>query len=286
MLYDGKYNQILWSIKKLGIPDEVAFLDQAVAENFAVSKVNEVVKMPPVNMVFSNENLVDWAYNDAQEKQAQQLSALKTDVPTKVYDMGDHVRVFVLDDQGPVLYLALEKFLDGFKTNAVQIHPRGQGKNLGFKIYQAVSDTFQRPLYSDYTHTDASRLGIWKKLIDRFPNRIVGYDQRAKEDLPLSSTPQGPAVRGNQPVYAQRGTKDQSKPVTGDTRYRTRLLKFLPAVNENFADGKGPGRPGDSQRHGIPKGATIAQLEKASHSKGRKGQLARWQLNMRRGKKK
>jgi hypothetical protein len=54
-------------------------------------------------------------------------------------------------------------------------------------------------------------------------------------------------------------------------------------LQENFADGKGPGRPGDSARHGIPKGATIAQLEKASHAKGRKGQLARWQLNMRRG---
>ena len=57
-------------------------------------------------------------------------------------------------------------------------------------------------------------------------------------------------------------------------------------MNENFADGKGPGRPGDSQRHGIPKHATMAELEKASHAKGRKGQLARWQLNMRRGKKK
>jgi len=58
------------------------------------------------------------------------------------------------------------------------------------------------------------------------------------------------------------------------------------AVTENFADGRGPGRPGDSQRHGIPKGATMAELEKASHASGRKGQLARWQLNMRRGKKK
>jgi len=57
-------------------------------------------------------------------------------------------------------------------------------------------------------------------------------------------------------------------------------------LGENFADGRGPGRPGDSQRHGIPKGATISQLEKASHSAGRKGQLARWQLNMRRGHKK
>jgi hypothetical protein len=57
-------------------------------------------------------------------------------------------------------------------------------------------------------------------------------------------------------------------------------------LSENFADGKGPGRPGDSQRHGIPKGATIAQLEKAAKAPGRKGQLARWQLNMRRGKAK
>jgi hypothetical protein len=62
--------------------------------------------------------------------------------------------------------------------------------------------------------------------------------------------------------------------------------QFEAAMAENFADGKGPGRPGDSQRHGIPKGATMAELEKASHSAGRKGQLARWQINMRRGKKK
>ena len=85
--------------------------------------------------------------------------------------------------------------------------------------------------------------------------------------------------------------------IGGKTRLGTaNYVKGLPAkvwlisgeqgVAENFADGKGPGRPGDSQRHGIPKGATMAQLEKASHAKGRKGQLARWQLNMRRGRKK
>lgn len=65
--------------------------------------------------------------------------------------------------------------------------------------------------------------------------------------------------------------------------FKDRLFK---AFTENFADGKGPGRPGDSQRHGIPKKATMAELERASHAKGRKGQLARWQLNMRRGRKK
>jgi hypothetical protein len=69
----------------------------------------------------------------------------------------------------------------------------------------------------------------------------------------------------------------------GEKRYK--FSRANESIEENFADGKGPGRPGDSQRHGIRKHATMAELEKASHAKGRKGQLARWQLNMRRGKK-
>ena len=55
---------------------------------------------------------------------------------------------------------------------------------------------------------------------------------------------------------------------------------------DNFADGKKPGRKGISKRVGIPKGATMAQLQKYAKSKGEKGRMARWQLNMRRGRKK
>lgn len=65
-----------------------------------------------------------------------------------------------------------------------------------------------------------------------------------------------------------------------------REVYMLKLHNENFADGKGPGRPGDSQRHGIPKKASMSTLKKAAHAKGRKGQLARWQINMRNGRKK
>jgi len=57
-------------------------------------------------------------------------------------------------------------------------------------------------------------------------------------------------------------------------------------VEENFADGKNPGRKGISKRVGIPKGATLTQLAKLAKAKGEKGRMARWQLNMRRGKKK
>lgn len=58
---------------------------------------------------------------------------------------------------------------------------------------------------------------------------------------------------------------------------------------ENFADGRNPQDKGDSARHGIRKGMTIAQLKKIRSSKTaspRKKQLAHWQINMRQGKKK
>ena len=87
-----------------------------------------------------------------------------------------------------------------------------------------------------------------------------------------------------------RDASSASKANTAIWMYATKLegrgWKIEHHMNENFADGKGPGRPGDSARHGIPKHATMSELEKASHSKGRKGQLARWQMNMRNGKKK
>jgi len=56
---------------------------------------------------------------------------------------------------------------------------------------------------------------------------------------------------------------------------------------ENFADGKKPGRKGLSKRVGIPKKATLGQLEKiAKSSTGERRKMAQWQLNMRRGKAK
>lgn len=58
-------------------------------------------------------------------------------------------------------------------------------------------------------------------------------------------------------------------------------------VTENFDDGKNPGRKGLSRRVGIPKKATLGQLEKiAGSSTGERRRMAQWQLNMRRGKNK
>ena len=57
-------------------------------------------------------------------------------------------------------------------------------------------------------------------------------------------------------------------------------------LEENFADGRNPQDKGDSRRHGIPKHASLSSLDKITHQGGRKGQLAHWQANMRRGRMK
>lgn len=52
--------------------------------------------------------------------------------------------------------------------------------------------------------------------------------------------------------------------------------------NENFMDGKGPGKPGDAARHGL-KGKSATELKKIRSSETaspRKKQLAHWMLNM------
>ena len=109
-----------------------------------------------------------------------------------------------------------------------------------------------------------------------FPDNWTEYPYRAGRvaksvndlrDRFLASRKQGVYVAGGDHLLAVQEFSDQP-------------------IVENFADGRGPGRPGDSQRHGIPKGATMAQLQKAARAEGRKGQLARWQINMRRGRKK
>ena len=58
------------------------------------------------------------------------------------------------------------------------------------------------------------------------------------------------------------------------------------SIEENFKDHKGPGRPGDAKRHGVPTKASVSTLRKVAKQGGRKGQLAHWMANMKAGKKK
>lgn len=119
----------------------------------------------------------------------------------------------------------------------------------------------------------------------QIPNHLGPNGEEPNYELVMQRYPNAPLQRfyaANHPEAMDYLSRYRQTAAGAPHEYAIRNMP----VTENFADGKGPGRPGDSQRHGIPKGATIAQLEKAAKAPGRKGQLARWQLNMRRGRKK
>jgi hypothetical protein len=47
LVYDGKYNQILWSIQKLGIPEEQAFLDAVKENRMSTINVDTAIQNTP-----------------------------------------------------------------------------------------------------------------------------------------------------------------------------------------------------------------------------------------------
>jgi hypothetical protein len=126
------------------------------------------------------------------------------------------------------------------------------------------------------------------ELANKYYNVLI---QRAKEDGRELDTRTLNVLKAKAQDAAAKKTQQSSQqqgfPSPGSERKVAKDAGQFESqgMAENFADGRGPGRPGDSQRHGIRKGATMAELEKASHAAGRKGQLARWQLNMRRGQR-
>ena len=58
-------------------------------------------------------------------------------------------------------------------------------------------------------------------------------------------------------------------------------------VEENFADGKNPGRKGLAKRSGVNTKASVSSLRNtAKHSSGEKQRMAHWLANMKAGRQK
>ena len=68
---------------------------------------------------------------------------------------------------------------------------------------------------------------------------------------------------------------------------RGSIAQAIVQVEENFADGKKPGRKGLAKRMGVPTKASVSRLRQiAKSSTGEKARMAHWMANMKSGKKK
>lgn len=119
-------------------------------------------------------------------------------------------------------------------------------------------------------------------LAGREPQEIKEDESVPSSDLPYGASDSNPGMADLSEMKCWKGyTRVKGVPAGAPGSCRK--------VKENFIDKKGPGRPGDSKRHGIKKKTSLASLDKIVHSKTaspRKKQLAHWQANMRRGKAK
>jgi hypothetical protein len=223
----------LWKQVKLKVNFGTS-ADVAAEQGVAEGSLNEIYKMPPTKD--SSQGMTTWAYNDAVEKKSPVLYRDSNVIIFKANE--DLLRYIILQDGNPVLYIGLSKFLDGYKSGTVATEIAGRGKGLAQKAYLNASDILGVPIYSDTTQTDASRLGIWNKLIQQYPDRIVGYDQKTNKNLPLSLSDKGPMVNQNHPIYVDRNKKDIDKSIAPNQRNRTRILKLLPKTHGVTEDHK------------------------------------------------
>ena len=123
-------------------------------------------------------------------------------------------------------FVSIEGYNDGFRINDVRVEPQFRKNRIGIKLYLMLSDFFKKPIYSGRTQTQHSKNGIWYKLIDLYPDRVVGFDPKKKTDLPLTILKYGPAVYHTQAIYNKAKTYDMGRIQSQEEK--TRLLKLLP----------------------------------------------------------
>jgi hypothetical protein len=222
--YDGSWDESTVSIYKYF--DIIEYLNEGL---------NEIIMRPPFEPkhdsspnMDSFEKIIKHSFEDAKNN-GKKIDSINIGFTNYIYnlnkpDMHDNYRLFILNEKSiPILYLGFYDYLDGFKIGTISSTLESRGKELAFKIYVGLSKKFKKPIYSDSTQTESSRFGIWQKLIKTFPNNVVGFDQKNKEDLKLSFKNGEINVKDKEPIYVTK--KQLNKFNDWD---RTRLLKLKP----------------------------------------------------------
>lgn len=145
------------------------------------------------------------------------------------------------------------------------------------------------PDYLDHLTNTNSKFVLKQIPLGSIRTELSGLDQAKVEQYKKMDFSKAPPIvvgsDGNILDGYHRATVAKALGITAIRAYVG--VKNQNSVSENFADGKKPGRKGLSRRVGIPKKATLGQLEKiAKSSTGERRKMAQWQLNMRRGKAK
>jgi len=191
-------------------------------------------------------------------------------------------------------------------SGAGAVSPRQDPKNTGKKAVTPAEKVFKNPVKGQ-PYRNAIGQAITQKDLENMTQQIqvarkLGDSVMEMEDTPpevLRALDQAAQKNGYKNWADVKANPRSSSAVMTVAKLANTIMKTTGPhheklfyknktdVDENFADGKNPGRKGLSRRVGIPKKATLGQLEKiAKSSTGERRKMAQWQLNMRRGKAK
>jgi hypothetical protein len=187
-----------------------------------------------------------------------------------------------------------ETFLDTFRDmgidmSRVHVHRAGnlggspaQNKAVWIRKYLDTGKYARVRLYDDAM----SNIRMFNEIAKDYPDikfypYLVTHDggvKTVRESNPFTDARMN-AIKAGKKEFTVKG---KTYPVTGDTSDEEEAI-----ANENFADGKKPGRKGLAKRMGVDCSKSETELRKiAKRSSGEKQRMAHWCANMKGGKKK
>jgi len=149
--------------------------------------------------------------------------------------------------------------------HSITDHPQWELKNIPISQLRLDSDGEMRDPYNRVNWVDYDTV-----------NDLIPKIKSVLQHTPIVVDADGWIIDGNHRAMAALDAGLTSVPA------------LVPAdVNENFADGKNPGRKGLAKRSGVNTKASVSSLRNtAKHSSGEKQRMAHWLANMKAGRAK
>ena len=245
-------------------------------------------------------------YNRVQDTNLHHVDRLIPNIASIVQK-----RPVVIDDQGYVLdgnHRALAALKAGLKNIPVWVP-------VNTPISEGPTNKAKVTLYTDPNYYGADvdpSAGEGLQVVNLPLNQLVGFEPDDKMKDPKSAANMSKMVGlikagqvGQLPPILARKYNSGYQVLDGHHRfhaYQAAGAKTIPAkivpdsdirvldkapTNENFADGKKPGRKGLAKRMGVPTKASVGKLRSiAKHSTGERARMAHWMANMKSGRAK
>ena len=136
-------------------------------------------------------NISDYLYKRIKQGKITHRFDLNLPYKNKTFEIPneDHF-ILILYNNKDIPILGFEfKYSGNGSIEVLYIHGNKEirGQEIGVKIYEELSKHIKAPIYSGEQQTPYSRFGIWKKLIDKYPDKVVPYDKWKFKDIPLTN---------------------------------------------------------------------------------------------------